>query len=70
MTRLPPPRDEAAERAAFVELYGEDLWNEIQALAKPKPLSAREVMKPRRLPTEDRPALQTEDSEDPRWWDK
>lgn len=70
MTWLPPKRDDAAERAAFIELYGEELWNEIQELAKPKPLAAREVFKPRKPPTEDRPALQTEDSDDPKWWEK
>ncbi len=64
-------RNEAAERARFIELYGEDLWNQIQALTKPKPLAAREVLKPR-APTADpdRPATQTEDSDDPLWWNK
>lgn len=72
-----PKRDEAAERELFIEIYGEELWNQIQAISEPKPLSAREVMKPRRPlppvertpPDNDRPALQTEDSDDPSWWD-
>lgn len=66
----PPARDEAAERAKFVAIYGEDLWNEIQAISAPKPLASREVFKPRKPPENDRPALQTEDSEDPNWWEK
>lgn len=70
MTWYPPPRDDAAAKAAFVALYGEELWNEIQRLAEPKPLAAREVFKPRKPPQNDRPALQTEDSEDPAWWNK
>lgn len=65
-----PRRNDAAERAAFIALYGEALWDQIQALSEPKPLATREVMKPRRPPADDRPALQTEDSEDPNWWDK
>lgn len=72
----PPPRDEAAEKARFIEIYGEELWNEIQELGKPKPLAEREVMRPRRpqpattpSPATDRPALQTEDSDDPQWWE-
>ena len=73
MTWLPPERDDAAAKARFIEVYGEEgeaIWNKIQALTAPKPLAAREVMKPRKPPTEDRPALQTEDSDDPEWWDK
>jgi hypothetical protein len=64
-----PKRDDAAERARFIAIYGEDFWNEIQAKIAPKPLAAREVMKPRPQ-VNDRPALQTEDSDDPRWWEK
>lgn len=70
MTWHPPARNEAAEREAFIALYGEELWNQIQALKEPKPLATREVFKLRRSPVEDRPALQTEDSEDPNWWEK
>jgi hypothetical protein len=68
MTWLPPSNN-AATRARFIALYGEDLWNQIQELGKAKPLAAREVMKPK-PPTNDRPALQTADSEDPMWWNK
>ncbi len=70
MTWLPPKCDEAAEKARFIAIYGEDLWNEIQALSAPKPLASREVLKPRRPPENDRPALQTEDSGNPEWWDQ
>ncbi len=70
MTWLPPEEDEATRKAKFVALYGEELWNQIQALSEPKPLAAREVLKPRRRPDPDRPATQTEDSEDPNWWEK
>ncbi len=70
MTWLPPKRDDAAAKAKFIALYGEELWNQIQALSEPKPLAAREVFKPRRPPVNDRPAMQTEDSEDPNWWEK
>lgn len=68
----PPARDEAAEKARFIELYGEELWNQIQDLGKPKSLGEREVFKPRKpvADASDRPALQTEDSEDPEWWEK
>lgn len=69
-----PHRNAAAEKARFIAIYGEELWNQIQALSEPKPLAEREVMKPRRKsePTteQDRPALQTEGSDDPNWWDK
>lgn len=67
-----PSRDDAAEKARFIELHGEDLWNQIQDLGKPKSLAAREVFKPRKPAPDiqDRPALQTEDSDDPEWWDK
>lgn len=41
-----------------------------QPAHEPKPLAEREVFKPRRPPERDRPALQTEDSEDPNWWEK
>lgn len=59
-----------AHKAAFIKLYGEELWNQIQSLSAPKPLAAREVFKPRKPAPADRPALQTEDSEDPNWWDR
>jgi hypothetical protein len=70
-----PDRDDAAEKARFIEIYGEDLWNQIQELTAPKPLAAREVLKPKQpAPTQpaanDRPALQTEGSDDPAWWEK
>ncbi len=77
MTWLPPKRDAEAERAKFIEIYGEELWNQIQAITEPKPLASREVMRPRRhapapepSPAVDRPALQTEDSGDPAWWEQ
>ncbi len=75
MTWLPPKRDAEAERAKFIAIYGEELWNQIQAITEPKPLASREVMRPRRHtpvapPNNDRPALQTEDSGDPAWWEK
>lgn len=78
MTWLPPERDDAAAKARFIEIYGEEgeaIWNQIQELSKPKPLAAREVLKPKQAapaqpPANDRPALQTEDSEDPNWWEK
>lgn len=69
MTWLPPKRDDDAEKARFIELYGQELWDQIQAVSATKPLAAREVFKPK-PPTNDRPALQTEDSGSPRWWDK
>jgi len=54
VTWLPSPRETAAEyekrKADFIALYGEDLWNQIQDLSKPKPLAEREVFKPRRPP--------------------
>lgn len=68
MTWLPPSND-AATKARFIAIYGEELWNQIQAVSASKPLAAREVLKPK-PPTNDRPALQTEDSGSPRWWDK
>lgn len=68
MTWLPPSTD-AATKARFIALYGEELWAQIQELSKPKPLAAREVIKPK-PPVNDRPALQTEDSDDPHWWNK
>ncbi len=36
-----PERDESAEREAFIAIYGEELWNKIQALSAPKPLASR-----------------------------
>ena len=69
MTWLPPPPDDAAAKARFVAVYGEEgeaLWNQIQELSKPKPLAAREVFKPK-PPVADRPA---EDPEDSKWWEK
>ena len=60
---------EAKRKAEFIAIYGEALWNQLEELKRPKPLSEREVMKPRKpAPENDRPALQTEDSEDPEWW--
>ncbi len=72
MTWLPPKRDDAAAKADFIAVYGEEgeaILKQLEGLSKPKPLAAREVLKPK-PPTNDRPALQTEDSGDPRWWDK
>lgn len=74
MTWLPSPEEletEAArKKAEFVAIDGEELRNEIQAMSAPKPLAQREVMRQRRPSTNDRPALQTEDSDDPNWWDR
>jgi hypothetical protein len=66
-------RDDAAAKARFIAIYGaegEAIWNQIQELSKPKTLAAREVFKPKKPDTEDRPALQTADSKDPLWWNK
>jgi hypothetical protein len=63
-----PSRSEAAEREAFIKIYGEDLWNQIQELTAPKPLADREVMKPRR-PAPAQPA-QNEDADDLEEWER
>lgn len=73
MTWLPPPSDDEAAKARFIAVYGkegEEIWNQLHELKKPKTLASREVFKPRKPPENDRPALQTADSEDPEWWDK
>lgn len=59
-----------AERARFVELYGEELWAQIQS-AKSKP-SGQEWRPAKRQPApqDDRPATQTEASDNPNWWHK
>lgn len=69
MTWLPPNND-AATKARFIAIYGEELWNQIEELSKPKPLAAREVFKPRPKADPDRPATQTAESDDPMWWQK
>lgn len=57
-------RNEAAERARFIALYGEELWNQIQALTQPKPLASREVFKPRA------PAAEPQAEDSDKWWNK
>ena len=65
-----PDQDPDAERAVFVAIYGEELWNQIQAV-KSKP-SGQEWRPAKRQPPpqDDRPATQTEDSSNPKWWEK
>lgn len=55
---------------AFRKLYGDDLADQIEQI-KRKPRGV-EVLKPRRPKPEavpDLPSRQTEDSDNPRWWD-
>lgn len=65
-------RNDAAERARFVAIYGEALWDQIQALSAPKPLAEREVLKPRApgLPAPAAPAPPGEPEYDDEWEDR
>jgi hypothetical protein len=79
VTWLPPPSDDEAAKARFIAVYGkegEEIWNQLHELKKPKTLASREVFKPRKpepIPATqiaDRPALQTADSSNPEWWEE
>lgn len=58
--------------AAFRKLYGDELADQIEAI-KNAPTAQVWSPPPRRRETPekpDQPSRQTEDSEDPKWWDE